>query len=509
MVDDFEALSHLTLSRSKRSAWFGGVGTVLKHIFGTVDEEDAIRYDNAIQSVTRDQNNLAKIMKENILVTSSTISTFQKAMNKMSINEQTLNNAVESISATLKNLTSVSNEMYTKSKFVELLNMLENSLLTLSFKVEDTINSVLFSKNNVLHPNVISPKQLYLDLVDNYRLLPNYQSFPVPLDLSHIHIIINISEMISYFNDNKIIFLLKIPLVSTQEFNFYHSLPLPVAHDASASKTYVTIIPSGSYIGITKDKGHYCKINNVVNCKIIENQFFLCPSTNIYSSTANPSCESEMLSKVLTSVPSQCETRFIQGNIEIWQQLNNGKWIFVISQKSQISIDCPKEDIYETNIIGTGMLNIPADCTGYCKETHLVPKKDNKINVKPFRPDFNLINDSCCNNAKFEELKSNVPITKIKNVNLESLRESKNLVKELDYIIDKPHIIEYGQYYSFTTIFIVICIISLISYKIYRCHGWRKYLFKKQPNKEPVETSSDIESVILSIPSPRIRTNVS
>ena len=108
LTRDFEAISHLIAMRTKRSAWFGGIGTAFKHLFGTMDENDAVRYNTAIQTVEVDQRKLAKFMKENILITSSTLSAFQDTINKININEQSLNNAVESIASSISNLTKVS-----------------------------------------------------------------------------------------------------------------------------------------------------------------------------------------------------------------------------------------------------------------------------------------------------------------------------------------------------------------------------------------------------------------
>ena len=514
MVNNFDSISHLISTRSKRSSWFSGVGTVFKHLFGTMDEDDAVRYNNAIQTVVTDQKELAKYMKQNILITSSTLSAFQEALNKIDINEQSLNSAIESITSSLNNLTTVLNNLVFKSKFMMLLNMLENSLLTLSFKIEDIINGLMFSKNNVLYPSIMSPKQLYQDLVENYRLLSSFKLLPVSLDLDHIHILINISEMLSYYSNNKIVFILKIPLVTIQEFNLYHNLPLPMAHNMTNAISYVTIIPTNKYIGITRDKSNYCNLNSLINCKIIDSQYYLCPLINIYSSSANPTCESEMLSKVINTMPTQCKTKFLLGSMEIWQQLQNGNWIFIISDRTKISIDCPKINVYTIDIMGTGILTVPSECIGHYKETQLTSKSNFKINLKTIVTNFDLINDSCCNSVKFEESKSNIPVTKLKNINLDSLKYNENLFHEIENsvnkIIDKPHILEYGIYYSYTTTCIVLSILLYISYKIWKISKCRKYFIKPIPTSTNVdpEIIPDAEEVESPIPLPRLNTSM-
>ncbi|VVD00291.1 unnamed protein product [Leptidea sinapis] len=51
ILRDYNSISHIISSeRPKRSAWFSGVGVVFKHIFGTLDEDDAINYNRAIET---------------------------------------------------------------------------------------------------------------------------------------------------------------------------------------------------------------------------------------------------------------------------------------------------------------------------------------------------------------------------------------------------------------------------------------------------------------------------
>lgn len=521
IVYNFESISHLVSRRTKRSAWFGGIGTAFKHLFGTMDQDDAIRYNNAIQTVENDQKEIAKLMKDNILITTTTLNSYKDTINKISINEQTLNSAVENLSLGLKNLTIVYDKLAVRSTLNRLLNILENSLLTLSFKLEDIINAIMFSKSNILYPTIITPKQLFNELVENYRFLPSAKELPVTLELDNIHIITNISELISYYMDNKIVFVLKIPLVNPTEYNLYHNIPFPVAHNMENVNSYATIIPSTKYIAIAKDKAFYCKLDNINSCKIIMNKFYVCQTTNIFSSLTATICETEIITKSLSSIPEQCETRFLKGNIESWQPLNNNKWIFVISKVSKISIQCQLSDGFETDIVGTGILNLPPNCIAYCKNTQLIPKYSIKIEIQPIITNFDLINNTCCNFKKFKELNLVISNTTLKHVNLESLMYDKEkysveTAKNLDNIINKPHMILYGEYYSYTTIVITIVIISFILYKLCKSNTCLLILnnlsLKKQtiPNPSNPEICNEPQDDISlqSIPAPRIRTSL-
>ena len=87
---NLDALSHLMSKHNKRSAWFSAVGTVFKHIFGTLDEDDAEKYDNAINSFQNKQIKIASLMKENILITKSVLQSFNDTLRKIEVNEAIL-----------------------------------------------------------------------------------------------------------------------------------------------------------------------------------------------------------------------------------------------------------------------------------------------------------------------------------------------------------------------------------------------------------------------------------
>lgn len=66
---DFDSISHIVSnSVSKRSAWFAGVGVIFKHIFGTMEEDDAENYNKAIQNLYNNEKIIANSKRKNIIV---------------------------------------------------------------------------------------------------------------------------------------------------------------------------------------------------------------------------------------------------------------------------------------------------------------------------------------------------------------------------------------------------------------------------------------------------------
>lgn len=469
IVKQYSAISHLIETKTKRSAWFAGIGSIMKYLFGTLDENDAIVFDKAIDSVLNNEKKLSSLVKENILVTNSVINKFNETLLTIQQNEYKLNEAFDKFSLILSNITNTMERFHLQNIIDNVFNSLEMSIITLSFQLEDIINAIMFSSINKLHPSVITPNQLHKELIDSFRHLPQDLELPTPLEIDMIHIIMDISKVSSYYSKGRLTFILQIPLVSTKEFNLYHNIPLPIPHSLSNPNTFSLIIPSAKYIAVTIDKSHYFDLESLNNCLIINYKYYVCNVANVYTTDTKITCESELLSKIIREIPSQCETKFIYGKVDIWKKLKDNKWIFVQTEPVKITIECLKSESNEENsIVGTGIINLPESCIGYSKNTVLKSKISKNLPLPTVAFDYNLINDSCCNTLKAEMIKNSVSPIELERIDLDNLKPLKDKLnkKLLNTKLEEeiPHIVKYGTHYSIITNIILIAIICAILY---------------------------------------------
>lgn len=472
--NEFESISHLFDNRVKR-AWIGGIGSILKQIFGTLDENDALRYNDAIESIQSKQKQLTSLMKENILVTTSIISSYNDTLSKIKDNEANLNEAIDNLSLNIRNISEFTNGLHILYNVDQIFNNLETSILTLSFQLEDVTNAILFSRLNILHPAIITTSQLYRELANNYRHLPSDSELPVTLDINTIQYILGVSKLVCYYIDHKIVFVLQIPLVSISEYLLFHNIALPTLYSLDEPNKFSLILPSSKYIAMTKDNSHYCNLDSLTSCKEVNPGSYICDVTNVYATDAKPTCESELLTKVIKEIPKQCDTRFIFGKLDVWKPLSNNRWIFVQSEPNKISIDCVSSNLYETTVFGTGVLTVPTDCTGHYKSTTLIPKHHTVNITSPVNsiPDFNLINNSCCNIVKFNNLVENMSPVRLQNIDLDKLNSInkimlKSLLDNLEEIDTESHIVKYGTHYSILVILVLLIIVFYLLYLVYK-----------------------------------------
>lgn len=514
MKREYDSISHLIITRSKRSAWFGIVGTAFKHIFGTLDEKDALRYDTAIDSVQRDEKVLAKLMKENILITTSTLDAMKQNFNTLRDNENKLNNALDTILNTTNRLNNITTALVTTTKAQALFSSLESSMLALSFQLEDLTSAIILTSQNILHPSVITPTQLYQELTNNDRHLPRDTRIPVSLSLENIHVILNMSNVACYYFNNKLVFILQIPLAGTEDYHLYHNVALPVPHDVHKPNVYSLIVPSSTYTAISKDKMSFCNLSNLSKCKSINSEFFLCEISTVLITSDNPTCESELLTKTVNAIPARCVTQTIASELDVWESLSNNQWIFVQSRSSKVSIDCGTSNLNEIIVYGVGILNVPRGCVVYTKSTRLI-STHNVINISIPIPhlDFNIINDSCCKlDIDKKHMPGNASPILLQNINLDSLssiNKNEKIFSDLNKIIEeKPLIIKYGTHFFSVYTIIVIIMIVYFSYKLYYCFTKSKPRIKSYFVKPTATDSVEMENVQREdspIPTPRLR----
>lgn len=526
MNREFASISHLIDNRMKRSAWIGGIGTILKHIFGSLDENDGLKYDEAIKSLQNQEKQLTSLMKENILITTSILTYYNNTLNKVKDNEAKLKEAIDKLSVTVKTITEITNGLQILAKINDILNTLETSILTLSFQLEDIVNAILFSSQNILHPAIINPRQLHDELVNNYRHLPSDLELPVPLDVNSIHLILKISRLICYYINDKVIFVLQVPLVNTKEYMLFHSIALPTPYKPMNPDSFSLILPDNKYIAMTKDKSYYCVFDNLEICKSVTPGNFICDVENVYSTDAKSTCESDLLAKVISKKPVQCQTKIILGKLDIWKPLTNNKWIYIQSDPNKISIDCLNSKLYETNILGTGILNIPKDCTVYCKSATLIPKHDIINITSPINhfPDFNVINDTCCNLFKLNNIENSVSPIRLHNIDLDDFNSQhktkmNSILNGLQNIeqAQTSHIIKYGTHYSVLLIVISVIVFLSLLYLIYKnlyCKSGsnRPFQFKfniggESPQPTPIELT-ELEETEPNKPPAPLRTRI-
>lgn len=472
---EYASISHLITKRFKRSPWFGAVGTVFKHVFGTLSEDDALKYDEAINSIQKDEKKLAQFMKENILVTTSALDSFRTTVQRLKLNEESLNNELNNLINKTNNLTKITNNILFESKVHSTFTSLESTLLTLSFRLEDVTNAILLAGQNILHPSILTPSQLSNELLSNDRHILRSTHLPVSPSIDNVHVLLRISTTSCYYYNERLVFVLHIPLVTSDEFNLYHNIALPTPHDSNLL-LFSFIIPTIPYTAIAKDKLSFINLLNLDKCKTINvnSEVRLCEVRTVLLTSGNPTCESILLTRGTNTIPSQCVTKTISGRLDTFEPISNNRWIYVQSSPNKVFLECGVSELSEVIVSGTGILNTPNQCTVHTENKKLISSKT-VLNISIPIPnlDFYIIKDPCCN-LTFKSIDIiTVSPTLLKNINLDELtisNKNNELISNLNKIIEeKPFLLKYETPFLTTSSIILIILFFIIAFYFRTC----------------------------------------
>lgn len=471
-----KSVSHLTNHkqsyRSKRGV-FNGIGKVLHWSFGVADADDTEYYDKIIDKVSSDEENISILMKEQIHVIKSTIVNFNESVNSFRKNEKILNNNIMLFNTFLDD---TSNKMKSFNKHLAILthlNLITYLASELSAEYDELIDSILFAQNNIIHPSVISPVELIKELNVNSKLLTDGKEFPIPLIEENAFKLLEISRLKTYYTNNKLIFVLDIPLPVSTTYQLYRLIPLPIALP-NTTNTFAYVKPHCDYVAMAQSQMTYVLLKEVDKCKEVRSNEKICEVHTIYSTMDTLPCEVSLLTSPSKNFSPTCSTRMITGKISIWEQLLDNQWIFVLSNSMRLTVSCNRGDIYDVELSKTGILSLNENCKGYTEMNQLIPNFKIKSQYNHLIPQVQIIDD-CCENWEKNKTKSELHLETISltNLKLEDLNVAHRKLEQLDQhvnkILENSHIDRYQKWYTVILSIIGSLIGVYLTYKFLLC----------------------------------------
>ncbi|HEY9486357.1 MAG TPA: envelope fusion protein, partial [Nitrososphaeraceae archaeon] len=256
-------------NRSKRGL-INFLGSVIKFITGNLDEKDKIKYDNLIDNLHKNQENLILENNHQISLTKDLIANYNKTIKALILNEKTIANDINDLQGSLREAEfEFHYEMFLKSIFDQ-LNFNLNIIIQL---LQDLENAITFAKLGIPHYSIISRKEfntiltkLIQDIPEEQLLFPSY----------NISKYFEITKVKAYIRNTRIVFILSIPIVLPDIYSYYYLFSIPIrCKDNSSYKTLILEEPyflanNKHYMFhkekcVDVDKLFYCEKNNLLN----------------------------------------------------------------------------------------------------------------------------------------------------------------------------------------------------------------------------------------------------
>lgn len=356
-----------------------GLGSIFKAITGNLDASDGERYEKLISELRHNQNNLqANILEQNAL-SLSVIEKFNSTMQQVNYNEKLLESKINEISSMIQK-TAYRKILQEKSLYIkDVINQILNIYEIIISILQDIENSLTFAKLKIMHPSIIGTEDLFVELT-KLQKRTSLQQMPLQVTLENTLLYEKIIDLEAFVLNNKITYLLHVPIMHPNYFDYFHIYSVPIYHQS----LFKVVLPNNKYL--IKNQLHYAYYNQ--ECQQIQPEFHICKKETLNEIQETSPCEVKLLNSDKNTSPcKQTEVKISQTIINRLDKTN--QWILVLPAKETIKLKCFGQTEIR-NIIGTYLCHIPIGCQININSGSIInDQKLMKANNQPILfPDF-------------------------------------------------------------------------------------------------------------------------
>lgn len=452
-------------NRPKRGI-INGLGSIIKVITGNLDQDDAERYDKQITTISQNQNKIKTILTNQITILNSTIANFNELAQNLSHNQIILESRIQRIEADINYFANHEIEHYqyflTYSLLTQLTFLYQN-IYDILGKIE---TASTFAKLNTLHNSIINPAELLLEIRDTKKNLINAQ-LPFEPEINNILKYEKIINIKGYSRGFTVIYILEIPLIENENFQFFELYTLPV----QVNYTYQLLLPKTKYIALGIK--NYVLINK--DCIFIDNNEYLCKDVNPIPIYKKPPCEIALLS--YNTDLNDCHPINIEITETQIQKIKPNKWIAIIPQEITITLTCNKI-ITKSKLQGTFIIELNKDCQILIENQVLQTHISNSHEMKFELPKLNITY------SQKPKINYHPGPLQIEAINNHKLLETQNLLTEQSKRIQEINDVQISYSTSVWTILLYVLLLFLLLYVVY-LKIFKKYIGKRKQCKTP------------------------
>lgn len=470
--------------RQKRGI-FNLIGHVAHSLFGMLDSESEVFYNQKIAQLEEEQLEWLKLIREQTTVVRSTLKSVNKTLHDVSVNELTLTRELQQV---LKFINVRNKKIENRYAITALLLTLNDHAMRIRQAIEEVrdvynivIQVYLHGKNEIIQPQVLSPIRLMQILKVSQDSFPRDLELPIALSEAYAYVLFDIVSVDVCLVDHNLVYTVQVPLVMHSVFDVFRIIPFPIQVKGMEGK-FTLIQPEKEFIVVDNTKGVYAKLEqkDLQLCKKINSKDLICKQDfPLFSSHSTTDCEALMLQPIRL-IPQSCSQRTLDLKETLWIPLRNNAWIYVAPVPEHLTVLCTGQKPTDTEIAGSGVFTFLTACTGYGNTVIIRSVTMHSVNNtgKDIVPPLTLTHD-CCEMAVdtllLGELQLETPIKTIPQHD-EELHLASHKVENVQNFVDKQEtktkhsagkhvIIVYYWDYDFCSLsysFVLLLLLSLL-----------------------------------------------
>lgn len=324
-----------------RRGLINGLGTVIKGISGNLDANDAVHYDQILDDLKNNQQEIVTKLNTEISITTEIIKNFNNTVSFLKQNQEEIKSALSQTVFQLKELNFNFFNYLQARNVLDQINVCLNIILQLLNDIENAIN---FAKQRILHHSIIKPSELHT--ITKFVLKHNKPENLLFVEEAEIHKYYNVIDVDAYISGNRIVFILYFPIIYPTKFSHYHLYSIP-------TKKNTTIIPANSYLTMNEKYFQYTP----TPCIDLHPGYY-CTQNKLTDGTKHSDCTFQLLQ--LQDTYKDCQHIPISLSESFIEQVDNSKYIVVAPKEMKILTTCERTDF--ATLKGTFLVDIPSGC---------------------------------------------------------------------------------------------------------------------------------------------------
>lgn len=428
-LENINANHHPDHTRTKRGL-INGVSYPINWLFGIPDADDASFYQKSIESLINDQKQTHVLMQSQIRVISDTIKNINHTMLVLNNVEYRLNSNIDTFNQYMTDSKKIINEHTLQIDLVDHLLLLRQINDIIQKQIEQYSTSITLARHGIIDYNVIAPRTLLKELQNSVKYELPLE--PVWSNLEYYYKLISTKALMT---DDKLIIVIKIPIVLSDSFDLYKIFPLPTQQKTN-SQILSFVKNDFDYLIISRTRTKYLLLKSLTNVKEYKLGNYLCTEASTLQEGLQNSCETALFDITTTNIPKLCSINTVYAEIEIWQPISNNQWLYILSEPTRCSILCNDNQDEDVLLQKTGILTINQNCKAHSNSYSLQPKFQifNRT-IETIFPKIDITQDDCCRfqtlNTSYLQSTAMRPI-KITNIDLSELKFAQHRLTQFD-----------------------------------------------------------------------------
>ncbi|XP_063824256.1 uncharacterized protein LOC135073933 [Ostrinia nubilalis] len=326
------------VSRKKRGL-INPLGSFIKAITGNLDNDDAERYDTMIKELKTNQDAIAN----KVTILSEMAGIIANNTNATRHNFAQINKELLIITRQINQ----SNVEKLENKIIQVFHLFIHNFQTIFIHLDDIETAIAFSRLKVLHQSIIDNKEL-LNVLKQIEIT---NKLVFPAKLANLVKIEQTIELKAYFKERQITFIMSIPLVTPDIYNYYRVIPLPILN-----KNNITTIlaPKSPFILVQEAKTWSLPSP----CQEIDENLHLCRNVDTTTQEQDLCTSSLMKSETNTSM---CKPIAVEINNLYIRSFYENWWIVYSRNPVTLKETC-KGEITRKQLRGTYLVGMDGVC---------------------------------------------------------------------------------------------------------------------------------------------------